>query len=206
MAVALTIPGLEVPPYSCRLDDNVWGLDISTRRIALAIVQGRGAELRPEVGWFSLEVEQHGGGARRLAWLLEALPPWVRRYADVAPPAAVLAEQPYGQGKSRPHPQSYYVVGIVLAVLATEFPNAPVENVTPGEWKAEALGLGKGAARKPTILRWANDAVAYTGECPKCNAAGDAKCDNACRAHDEADALGVATSAAIRWAHDRSLR
>lgn len=202
----LALPGIDIPPYSCRLDVNVWGFDISTRRIALGIVQGRGPLERPEVGWFSLEVVQHGGGARRLAGLLEALPPFVRRYAEVAPPASVLVEQPYGQGKSRPHPQSYYVVGVVLAVLATEFPDAPVANITPGEWKAEALGLGHGSARKPQILRWARDVAEYTGQCPKCNAVGSGNCDNACRAHDEADALGAATSAAIRWENTHRLR
>lgn len=202
----LALPGIDVPPYSCRLDENVWGFDISTRRISLGIVEGQGLNARPDVGWFSLEVAQHGGGAHRLAGLLADFEPFVHRWAAAAPPAAVLVEQPYGQGKSRPHPQSYYVVGVVLAVLATAFPDAPVENVTPGEWKAEALGLGQGAARKPAILRWARTVIEYTGQCPKCNAEGSKPCDNACRAHDEADALGVATSAAIRWANDHRLR
>lgn len=204
----LALPGLDVPPFSCRLPEgeHAWGMDISTRRIALGIVQSHGPDARPDVGWFSHEIPQYGGGAPRLAGLLRDLPPFLHQWAAVAPPAAILVEQPYGQGKSRPHPQSYYVVGVVLAVLASEFPDAVTENVTPGAWKAEALGLGQGSAKKPTILRWAREVIEYTGQCPQCQAQGTGRCENACREHDEADALGVATSAAIRWSNARRLR
>lgn len=195
---------------SLRLDCNVWGLDVSTRRIALGVVQGRGPDAPPEVGWFSHEIEQLGGGAPRLARLLAELPSFLRRIGDVAEPAAVLVEQPFGQGKKRPHPQSYYVVGVVLAVLASEFGapagEAVVRVVEPTSWKADALGAGSGFATKPKVLRWARETIDYPGECPKCGGEGDKKCDASARAHDEADALGVATSAAIRWARDRRLR
>lgn len=202
----LTLPGVELPPLSLRLTDHVWGLDISTRRIALGVIQGHGAELAPEVGWFSHEVEQLGGGTGRLAGLLQALPEFFARVATVAPPAAILAEQPYGQGKARPHPQSYYVVGVVLAVLADAFPTATIDVVEPTSWKAVALGEGSGFATKPVVLAWAKQTVDYTGDCPKCHGHGVKKCDHACRAHDEADSLGVATSAAIRWCDARRLR
>lgn len=201
-----TLPGVALPPLTCRLPDNVWGLDLSTRRIALGVVQGAGPHRQPEVGWFSLEIVQHEGGASRLAGLLDALVPFVQRIATAAPPAAILAEQPYGQGKARPHPQSYYVVGVALAVLAREFPLADVQMVEPTSWKADALGAGAGFAKKPRILRWAQTTLDYTGDCPKCHGLGNAKCDHACRAHDEADCLGVATCAAIRWCRDRRLR
>lgn len=201
----LTLPGVELPPLSLRFAETVYGLDISTKRIAMGVVQGHGPDRPPEVGWFSLEVEQLGGGARRGAGLLAALPPFLRRIADVAPPVAVLVEQPYGQGKARPHPEAYYTVGITLAVLATEFPTAQIAKLTPGEWKAEAMGAGAGHARKPEILGWARDTLGYPGDCPKCGGHGTSKCDAANRAHDEADALGVATSAAVRWVNAGAL-
>ena len=204
---ALTLPGVELPPLSCRLtDENVWGFDISTRRVSLGVVQGRGPAAPPELGWFSHEVRQDGGGARRLGALLEDLPPFLRRLAAVASPTAILVEQPFGQGKARPHPQSYYVVGAVLAVLAVEFPLADIAVVEPTSWKADALGVGAGFATKPAVLRWAQQTIGYTGDCPKCHGRGDKKCEEACRGHDEADALGVAACATIRWSRDRRLR
>lgn len=207
MTDALLIPGIEVPPLSCRLTGNVWGFDCSTRRIALGVVQGQGLERSPETGWFSLEVRKAGGVASRLApvdlaWMFDALPPFLQRIAAKAPPAAVVVEQPFGMGKARPHPSSYYALAMLLAALAREVPDAPIEMVTPGEWKADALGAGQGSAHKPTILRWARTTLGYTGQCPKCEATGTGKCGEAARAHDEADALGVATSAAIRYQRD----
>lgn len=202
---ALTIPGVEVPPLSCRLHDNVWGFDVSTRRISVGVIQGRGMQAPPEVGWFSRDVAQHNGGAVRLAGLLEDLPLFLQPIARAAPPSAVLVEQPYGQGKARPHPQSYYIVGVVLAVLATQFPG-PVAVVEPTSWKAEALGAGAGFAKKPQILAWARSVVGYSGDCPKCHGDGSDACDNPCRAHDEADGIGVATAGAIRWSRDHRLR
>jgi hypothetical protein len=207
VAVALTLPGVEVPPYSCRLDDNVWGLDISTRRVSVGVAQGRGPGVAPEVGWFSHEVEQHQGDpARRLVRLAETLPPFLAHIASAAPPAAVLAEQPYGQGKSRPHPQSYYVVSVVLVALGQAFPDARIDVIDPTSWKCDALGAGKGAAKKPAILGWAQATLGYPGDCRKCHGEGKGRCDEACRAHDEADCLGVTTCAAIRWSRDRRLR
>lgn len=202
----LTLPGVEVPPYSCRLEDNVWGLDISTRRIAVGVVQGRGQDAAPEVGWFSHEVEQFDRDpARRLARLLETLPAFLRRLGSVAPPAGVLCEQPYGQGKARPHPQSYYVVGVTLALLGQAFTDARIDVVEPTSWKCDALGTGKGFAKKPAILAWATVTVGYPGDCRKCHGEGK-DCNEPSRAHDEADCLGVATTAAIRWSRDRRLR
>lgn len=209
MTTALTLPGVEVPPYSCRLDENLWGIDPSTRRIALGVIQGRSADQAPEVGWFSHEIEQFDKDpARRLARLDESLQPFLLRIGDVAPPAGVLVEQPFGQGKSRPHPQSYYVVGVTLAVLGRCFPDARIDVVEPTSWKSDALGAGQGFAKKPAILGWAQATVGYPGDCPKCHGQGGPKtpCDHACRAHDEADCLGVATCAAVRWQHARRLR
>lgn len=205
-ALALPLPGVEVPPLSCRLDVNLWGFDISTRRIALGVVQSHDRKVVPEVGWFSYDVEQHSGGARRLAGIMDTFPTFVRRVAGVAAPTGLLLEQPYGQGKARPHPQSYYVVGVALAILAVEFPAAHLAVVEPTSWKCEALGEGKGFATKPMVLGWAQATLGYTGDCDKCHGLGKGKCDHACRAHDEADSLGVVTSAAIRWARDGRLR
>jgi hypothetical protein len=205
---ALTIPGVQLPPLSLRLNVgvNLWGVDASTRRIALSVVQGRGADEPPDTGWFSLEIEQLGGGAARAAGLLAALPPFVQRLATAAPPVGVLVEQPYGQGKARPHPQSYYIVGVVLASIAAQFPTARVDVVEPSSWKCEALGAGQGFAKKPAILRWARSTIDYPADCPKCHGEGAGNCDHPCRAHDEADSLGDATCAAMRWSTTGRLR
>jgi hypothetical protein len=203
---ALTLPGVELPPYSLRLDVNVWGFDVSTRRISLGVVQGHGLDEPPEVGWFSLTVDQLGGGAQRLAGLHASVPPFLRPKGEVAPPALIVAEQPYGQGKSRPHPQSYYVVGVLLGLCAVQFPEAKVDVIDPSSWKRDALGDGSGFAKKPQILAWAQATLGYPGDCRKCHAEGNKPCDEACIAHDEADCLGVVTSTAIRWASDHPLR
>jgi Holliday junction resolvasome RuvABC endonuclease subunit len=199
------LPGVELPPVSLRLSVNLWGIDCSTRRIALGVVQGRGPAEPPEIGWFSLNLPVLKGAAR-LAHLHDALPPFFSKVAAVAPPAGVLVEQPFGQGKARPHPQSYYVVGVVLCALGLDFGElGPVEVVEPSSWKKYAMGEGHGFAKKPAILAWAQRTVGYPGECPTCNA--DAPdCDHACAAHDEADALGVVTCAAVRWAAGEPLR
>lgn len=204
-AEALTLPGVQTPPASLRLGVNVWGLDVSTRRISVGVLQGTARDEPPEIGWFSLDVEQHGGGAARLAWLHDALPGFLGKLISAAPPRGVLVEQPYGQGKARPHPQSYYVVGVVLCALALDLRDvATVEVVDPSSWKRDALGQGHGFARKPEILAWAR-AAGYPGDCPRCGGQGR-DCDVPGRAHDEADALGVATCAGVRWAAGRSLR
>jgi hypothetical protein len=212
----LPLPGVDVPAYTppwqfapraCRLTENVWGLDVSTRRIAVGVIQGVALNTEPEVGWFSHEVEQFDKNpARRLARMLETLPAFLDRLGGVAPPVAVLVEQPYGQGKSRPHPQSYYVVGVTLALLGQAFPDARIDVVEPTSWKRDALGEGKGFAKKPVLLAWARTVIDYPGDCRKCHGEGKGACDEACRAHDEADAIGVATCAAIRWSRDRRLR
>lgn len=212
----LPLLGVETPPTSLRLPVgvNVWGIDPSTKRIALVILQGRGRELPPEMGWFALAVAEMDKGPYRLRELRRELVPWMQRYAVVAPPAAVTVEQPFGGGDGgngrkvvRPHPQSYYVVGVTLEATADTFggTECDVGAIDPMSWKRDALGAGLGAAKKSQILGWAQQ-HGYPGNCPQCNGQGKTSDCRPCEAHDVADAAGIATCTAIRLLDGRPLR
>lgn len=213
-----TIPllGVETPPTSLRLPvgTNIWGIDPSTHRIALMILQGRGMDTGPELGWFCLNVAPMDKGAYRLRELRRGLIPWMRRYAAVAPPAAVTIEQPFAGGDGtkgkralRPHPQSYYVVGVTLEACADAFGaiECDVGLIDPMSWKRDALGEGLGAAKKSQVLGWAQQ-HGYPGDCPECHGQGRTSECKPCEAHDIADAGGIATCTAVRYLAGRALR
>lgn len=200
----LTLPGLEVPPISLRIDGNFWGVDPSTKRIALGVVQGH-ETTSSEIGWFSEAIEELDKGAFRLGDAKAKARAMFERVAEIAPPTGVLVEQPYGSG-ARPHPELYYVVGVVLAELADLFPSTAIDVVEPSSWKATAIGQGYGFAKKPAILAWAQG-IGYPETCLRCNSEprpGGKDCHGI--AHDRADSLGIATCAAVRWANDGRLR
>lgn len=205
----LTLDGVETQPTSLRFTGAVWGFDLSTSRIALAVLDGR-PDAPPELGWFSLDVQQLDKGPHRLRQLQDDLDPWLERIRSAAMPRLVAVEQPFGQGKARPQPQSYYVVAILLAKLARMLEhNAPVGVIEPTSWKKDALGEGNGFAKKGHVLRWARE-HGYPGDCSKCHGLSFKDCDPSSagdrKAHDEADAVGIATAAAVRLCGARSLR
>lgn len=212
----LPLLGVETPPTSLRLPVgvNIWGIDPSTKRIALVILQGKGHEEPPELGWFALAVAEMDKGPYRLRELRKALVPWMARYAVVAPPTAVTVEQPFAGGDSkpgrrsvRPHPQSYYVVGVTLEAVADTFGNTEcdVGVIDPMSWKADALGRGLGAAKKSQVLGWAQQ-HGYPGDCPECHGLGKTSDCKPIEAHDVADAAGIATCTAVRFLAGRPLR
>jgi Holliday junction resolvasome RuvABC endonuclease subunit len=198
----LTLPGLEVPPLSLRTSDNLWGLDPSTVRYALGVVQGAGHNAAPDIGWFAEEIAQLDKGAYRLSDARARVTAMFEKVAAVAPPTGILVEQPYGSG-ARPHPELYYVVGVALEAAATMFPGIAIDVVEPSSWKAASMGQGYGFAKKPQILAWAQN-IGYPETCLRCNAEGEKDCKGV--VHDQADALGIATCAAVRWCAHRRLR
>lgn len=176
-----SLPGFDLLP---RVTFPIWGIDPSTKRIALA-------RLEPDVGGTRLTVDtlplaQPKEPAQRLARAHAALPQlfgsWREHMEAGTAPSHVYVEQPFAtvfKGKPRVHPQSYFMVGIVLAVLAQELYDTRVCLIDPPSWKCRALGKGHGHAKKPEILEWAKGR-GYAGE-----------------SEDEADAIGIAVAGAI---------
>lgn len=153
----------------------VWGVDPSTLRVAVAAVRPW-KEGQAPVTWATLSLQQLDRGARRLRMAHDELASWFAHWVECYPPGFVLVEQPFGRNV---HPQSYFMVGVVLAALASVV-NCPVDVCSPPEWKKLGLGAGRGGAEKFEILDWARDA-GYTGSL-----------------QDEADAVGIATAAGVR--------
>jgi hypothetical protein len=115
-------------------------------------------------------------------------------------PDLVHFEMPFSGSGNAVHPQSFFMVGVVLQALFVAFGSGPViVDVGPMVWKAAALGKGKGHAGKGAVLRWAREACAYEGECAKCGDGTADICAEKNAAHDEADALAIVTGAGVAW-------
>ena len=172
-------PGSSVP-------GAVWGLDVSTRRVALAVQAEAGGGV--SVGLLELA---KGEPHVRLKLAFEALVPWLTAHPR---PSLVGVEQPFASSMSKVHPQSFYMVGIVLAAVGLVAPaECVVEMLPPGTWKARSVGHGR--ASKPAILSWARRVHGLPRGCSSCGdglepAEGE-KCPRQSAAHDEADAIGV---------------
>lgn len=177
----LALDGALVPPRSLiGLRDAVWGIDPSSLRISLAVVEAGAKEVHVD----TRSLPKSTMGLSR--WYAEAhavLLPWLVDMAERHPPALVLLEEPFSHGKTHVHPTSNRMLGVLLAALgrALGSPVELVELIGPQSWKAQALGAGHGHAQKPEIMEWAWSAAGYRG-CLQ----------------DEADAIGIATAAAIR--------
>jgi Holliday junction resolvasome RuvABC endonuclease subunit len=177
-----SLPGVG-PPSTLKLEHPVWGIDPSTRRVALAILGPSGFELRS----LSLPTAE---GAQRLALARAALVPWFEAAAREHSPAWLWIEQPFARAK-RVHPASYFMLAVVMEAAYTTL-GLSANLIDPSSWKKQALGPGHGFAKKPEILRWAQG-HGYTGQCGWCE-------PDRCKggpAHDESDALGVATAGAV---------
>jgi Holliday junction resolvasome RuvABC endonuclease subunit len=183
--VTASLPGLEAlrPPRSLELVHPVWGFDPSTKRISLGIIEPvrwPGHPVEIGVRWATLSLPQPRDTTRRLAASMDELLPWLREHVQHDQPEAVYVEQPFAQAK-RVHPQSYFMVGVLLACLGAVLPGScPLHTLNPPQWKAAALGQGHGHAREHEYLEWARDAAGYTGDL-----------------FDEAAAIGVATGGAV---------
>lgn len=178
MTALAPLPGLEraQPPFSLRLDGPVWGFDPSTKRISLARLEPTHDDEEPTaLTWSTLSLSQ-ANGLHRLGRAYADISAWLPR--DGAP-AAIYVEQPFAGKIEHVHPQSYFMVGVLLAALGNAYPLAQIETVTPAQWKAAALGKGHGFAKKPEIFAWAQQ-LGYSGAI-----------------EDEADAIGIATGGAV---------
>jgi Holliday junction resolvasome RuvABC endonuclease subunit len=157
----------------------VWGIDPSTRRVALAAITEDGFDT------YSLELGSSTVDARKLHTARSAMIPWLTSIARKQSPGWVFCEQPFARVQSQVPIPSYLMLGIVMeAVYAVT--GCPVNLIPPASWKAKA-GMG-GFATKGQILSWARE-QGFTGSCPRCPP--DGKCKGS-PAHDLADALGVA--------------
>jgi hypothetical protein len=197
-----------VPPRSLlrSLPGPVWGFDPSVERISLGIVSPAGVEAH------TLSLQQGGDYAGvRLARAESALCQWFATLArldwptadGLAPrqiPVAVAIEEPYGGAQTQTPVQSLMMCGAIqMAVWRTFGSRTRVLlqekkkggwshiGVGPTSWKAKAMGAGNGFAKKPAITAWAMAVTDWPGPGPE-------------RPQDEADAIGVATWAAMQVA------
>lgn len=177
-----------LPPYGLELPGVVWGLDPSTLRLSAGVIVPE-PSTGAYVHWQTCSYSQAGGMERRLASALGSLLPFLTDLRnECGTPMAVYLEQPFAGGDKpdkktgkvlRPHPHSYYFVGVVLCALGHLFADVPVTMIDPATWKAQAMGKGRGHAKKEEILAWAQG-VGYTG-----------------LLQDEADAIAIATAGAV---------
>lgn len=145
-----------------------WGMDVSTRRLALAAVWEN------EFKVHTLNAVGNLTGAERLAELYESTRFWVGVTAAAYPPTIVFVEQPVGRFLSPPLLHAVGVtMGATYAALAALYA-FPVSVIPVGvtEWKKAAIG--NHLASKSQIMAWAQS-YGYTGS-----------------SQDEADALGIA--------------
>jgi hypothetical protein len=177
------------PPHSLNLPGAVWGMDPSTKRLSVAAVlpwdpAGEGNRLAIETFSYSQAGAMQHRLAAALRTLLHGITDLRRRTGD---PVAIYLEEPFGGSDKpgpggkiiKPHPNSFYFLGVVLNALGHCFAEVPVTLLAPTTWKAKAIGQGHGFAKKPEIMAWAHS-VGYEGNL-----------------EDEADALGVATAGAV---------
>lgn len=122
-----------------------WGVDVSTRRIAIGAIDMTGA-----VHAVSRDVPQDRRGARRLVEVRRAAQTagWHLSQDFGGQPSAILVEDPTFGGRT--NPPLIQAFGVVLEAMAFDY-LCPVLEIPVGTWKREALG--KGNASKDDI--WA---------------------------------------------------
>jgi hypothetical protein len=144
------------------MDEWVWGIDPSTRRVAIGWVGAdRGAAVRD----FGSK-----RGAMRLAHIYQETFDFALELAAERPPLAVWVEQASG---ARPNPQLLYAVGVIQAAVFAAlsplqaFPLS-VDTIPSATWKKQATGFGR---RTPDeYLAWAQT-NGYEGDDFDCAAA-----------------------------------
>jgi hypothetical protein len=178
------------------LEHPVWGVDPSTRRIALAIVLPGGGFRH-----WTLELGPGVVDAPKLASARGSMVGWFSSIASEADldPAWLWIEEPFGGGgakgrRSSVPPQSQWMLAVVMEAAYTAT-GAVANLIQPSQWKA-ACGVG-GFARKRAILEWAR-AQGFPEDCDRCITEGKdkGKCPKGSAAHDRADALGIAMAGA----------
>jgi hypothetical protein len=155
-----------------------WGVDPSTVRLALAVIDAECQRTVTQVAFPPWE------GGERLAAIWRRTSKLAFGAAEEFPPGVIAVEQPSGKQEN---PNLSYACGVAMGALFTGVLEARAhiirtETVTSSQWKAVACGKGnlhkpRGrlvAAKDYPVLRWARE-LGYDG-----------------LSWDEADAMGVA--------------
>ena len=152
---------------------DVWGLDPGTAALALGVHDG--------VRYWTemVGLPRHKDPLRRLAASL----PVAQRFLETilhahGKPSLVVIEQPAGTGHNV-HPSTWYVTGMTAMAVANAV-DCPIHMVGPPTWKKEAMGKGRGHAKKPEVTTWAR-AQGWQGA-----------------SQDEADSCGLARCGYLR--------
>ena len=141
--------------------DAWWGVDSSTKRVAIAAVDSEGERYGSIVSIERLE------GAARLAKIYSRTAELCERLLVSDRPGVIVVEAAAGFGK-RPNPELAYAVGAVLAGVGAACPGVCVQMVIGSKWKLEVCGFGGIKKPKPTdkeeyaVLKWAREA-GYAG-------------------------------------------
>lgn len=153
-----------------------WGVDISTKRVAIAAWNGQ------QAAWTVVEIppDRRGGGMipPDAGWVATKVTAAAIRFARSYPPLIAWVEQPSGRF---PNPRLLYVAGATIGALQEGLRvlyRAPVmvAVIAPSRWRVAALGAGNGHASKQTVLAWARERGLDADD------------------YDRADALGVAVA------------
>lgn len=154
------------------MTDWVWGVDVSTKAIAIACVHGNRHELR------TLTIAAGAKNPPRRAMVAhDTIQTWATSIATTCPPIIVFIELPTGR---YPKPELMAMYGVVrMAIyraLHRLYPHpVTIRTITVGDWKKTAIGHGN--AGKQHVADWA---VYTMGAAPK--------------SQDECDALGIAVA------------
>jgi hypothetical protein len=114
-----------------------WGVDPSTRRVAIAGVS-RAADGSLD-RWAVSAPFVPGEGLERLAGIYAEAYALARVCAEVAPPGLVWLEQPGGEHRNYP---LFYATGVIAAAVSAAVVETRLETVVPGAWKKTACGRG----------------------------------------------------------------
>lgn len=185
--MSATIPGMdsltgfEVPPRSLDVRETVWGVDPSSKYIAVAVLQpAEPGDLNLKWGTIALSQSPHRAGrfSDALAQQLEFFD-HIRSIAGGYDPDVIYIEEPFVPRDRREVPTHLLAYGVTLAALGRIVGQPRIVEIGPASWKAKSMGQGHGHAEKPEIMRWAQS-IGYTG-----------------LIQDEADAIAIATAGAV---------
>jgi len=142
----------------------VWGVDVSTKRLAFGFSNGDTTTL-------SLAVEE---GSRRLSEAHSAISQRSAELAGSYPPFCVFVEEPMGKFHNRSLDNMAAITqAAIYSALETRYPYpVSVLTIPPPQWKS-TIGI-PGNASKEEVMAWARS-VGYSGD-----------------SQDEADALAIA--------------
>jgi hypothetical protein len=147
------------------MTDLVWGLDVSTKRIAFASTLGGYSA--------SVEIPEAAAGGERLAVARRAIRDFAPEFAGSHPPLCVWLEAPTGRFLK---PTLIHMVGVTMEAVYSSLESLypfPVSlfDVGVSQWKLASVG--KGTADKAEVMAWAKTVGSPANQ-------------------DEADALGIA--------------